>query len=107
MKQDKGYGIQGTGMSIEKVQGVLNPESRILDPASLERIRWRCRRGLLELDIVLERFIGQYATLDTQQKIIFDELLDLPDTRLWELLSGKETALNEDQRALIALINLA
>ncbi len=78
-----------------------------MDTVSLERIRWRCRRGLLELDIVLERFIGHYVNLNTQQKIIFDELLDLPDTRLWELISGKETALNEDQRALIALINLA
>lgn len=94
-------------MSDDERHRGLHPESSSLDPASLQRIRWRCRRGLLELDIVLSRFIGQYANLDSQQKIIFDELLDLPDTRLWELLSGKETALNEDQRALIALINLA
>lgn len=78
-----------------------------MDTVSLARIRWRCRRGLLELDIVLEHFIGRYANLDTQQKMIFDELLDLPDTRLWELISGKESALNDDQRELIALINLA
>jgi antitoxin CptB len=78
-----------------------------LDTVAIARMRWRCRRGLLELDIVLERFIGQYANLNTQQKILFDEFLDLPDTRLWEIISGKEAALNEDQRALIALINLA
>ena len=78
-----------------------------MDTVSLARIRWRCRRGLLELDIVLERFIGRYANLDTQQKLIFDELLDLPDIRLWELISGKESASNDDQRELIALISLA
>ena len=78
-----------------------------MDTVSLARIRWRCRRGLLELDIVLERFIGRYANLDTQQKLIFDELLDLPDIRLWELISGKESASNDGQRELIALINLA
>lgn len=94
-------------MSNKELHRVSHPQSSILDPVSMERIRWRCRRGLLELDIVLERFIGQYASLNTQQKIIFDELLDLPDTRLWDLLSGKESALNDDQHALIALINLA
>ena len=78
-----------------------------MDTVSLARIRWRCRRGLLELDIVLERFVGRYANLDTQQKMIFDELLDLPDTRLWELIGGKESASNDGQRELIALINLA
>ena len=94
-------------MSNKELHRVSHPQSSILDPVSMERIRWRCRRGLLELDIVLERFIGQYASLNTQQKIIFDELLDLPDTGLWDLLSGKESALNDDQHALIALINLA
>lgn len=76
-----------------------------LDPASLERIRWRCRRGLLELDIVLGRFIEHYARLDTQQKVVFDSLLDLPDTGLWDMISGKLPALNEDQRELLVLIN--
>ena len=78
-----------------------------LDPVSLERIRWRCRRGLLELDIVLGCFIEHYASLDTQQQAVFDSLLDLPDTSLWDMISGKLPALDEDQRALLLLINKA
>ena len=78
-----------------------------LDPASLARIRWRCRRGLLELDIVLGRFIEQYARLDPQQRLVFDALLDLPDTSLWDMISGKLPALNEEQRELVELINMA
>jgi succinate dehydrogenase flavin-adding protein (antitoxin of CptAB toxin-antitoxin module) len=46
----------------------------------LERVRWRCRRGLLELDIVLGRFVEQhYAGLNELQQVAFDVLLDMPD----------------------------
>jgi len=78
-----------------------------LDPAAMARLRWRCRRGLLELDIVLGRFIEQYAGLDAQQKTVFESLLDLPDTSLWDMISGKLPALNEDQRALLLQIDAA
>jgi antitoxin CptB len=57
----------------------------------LERVRWRCRRGLLELDIVLGRFIEQrYPLMNEEQRVVFDELLDLPDTELWDLVTGKK-----------------
>lgn len=60
-----------------------------IDPVMLERVRWRCRRGLLELDIVLARFVEQrYAGLDEAQRRAFDELLDLPDTELWDQVCG-------------------
>ena len=56
----------------------------------LERVRWRCRRGLLELDIVLGRFIEKhYAGLDEAQQIAFDVLLDMPDTELWDMIVGE------------------
>ena len=70
---------------------LLNPQSPILDPVFLQRVRWRCRRGLLELDIVLGRFIEQrYQTLSHEQRAVFDELLDLPDTELWALISTQK-----------------
>lgn len=78
-----------------------------MDTAAIERMRWRCRRGLLELDIVLGRFIEHYASLNAQQQVVFDELLNLPDTKLWDMISGKEPALHEEQRALLVLINSA
>jgi antitoxin CptB len=78
-----------------------------IDQAAMSRIRWRCRRGLLELDIVLGRFIEQYAKLNAQQKIVFDDLLDMPDTKLWDMISGKIDAEQEEQRALLILINNA
>ncbi len=55
-----------------------------------ERLRWRCRRGLLELDIVLERFVERrYADLDAAQRSAFDALLDMPDTALWDMITGR------------------
>lgn len=73
----------------------------------LQRVRWRCRRGLLELDIVLGRFIQQYPGLSTQQKLAFDGLLDMPDNELWDMISGKKSVLQEDQRALMEMISAA
>ncbi len=77
------------------------------DSASFERLRWRCRRGLLELDIVLGRFIEHYAGLDARQQAAFDSLLDMPDTQLWDMIGGKAPAAHEEHREIIALINLA
>ncbi len=75
-----------------------NPQSTILNPVFMERVRWRCRRGLLELDIVLGRFIEQrYPSMDHEQRVIFDELLDMPDTELWDVITGKK----EDRKSVV------
>jgi succinate dehydrogenase flavin-adding protein (antitoxin of CptAB toxin-antitoxin module) len=65
-------------------------------------MRWRYRRGLLELDIVLGRFIEQrYPQLDQVQCTAFDELLDLPDTVLWDLVTGKMEPTHARQRTVL------
>lgn len=63
-----------------------------LPPTGLElsRLRWRCRRGLLELDLLLERFVAQsYARLSAAERVAFDVLLDLPDDELWQMITGR------------------
>ena len=63
----------------------------------LERARWRCRRGLLELDIVLQRFMdAYYVKLDEAELRQFEILLDLPDNDLWDMIAVKKEA--EDMR---------
>ena len=70
---------------------------------NLERMRWRSRRGLLELDIVLGRFIdGEYVRLDEAGQRAFEELLDMPDNTLWDMIAGSaergaQQALTEHQ----------
>ena len=49
-----------------------------------ERLRWKCRRGLLELDLVLQRYLER-----NPQDAELSELLDLPDNDLWDIVSGR------------------
>ena len=58
--------------------------------AEFDRIRWRCRRGLLELDLVLKDFLERcFDGLDQDQRQMFDELLDQPDNDLLDLALGR------------------
>jgi antitoxin CptB len=49
-----------------------------------DRLKWKCRRGLLELDIVLERYL-QKNPVDPE----LSALLDLTDNDLWDIVSGR------------------
>ena len=62
-------------------------------PRRLARIRWRCRRGLLENDLILTRFLdAKGATLTEEQIAMLNKLLALPDNELWDLIAGRTEA---------------
>jgi antitoxin CptB len=62
--------------------------------AESRRLAWRCRRGMLELDIVLQRFVAQYFDgLSTAELSAFDAMLELPDNDFWTLLSSENAVL--------------
>lgn len=76
-----------------------------VDAAELRRLRWRCRRGLLENELVLERFLDAYgAGLEGERLQAFKTLLDYSDNDLWDLVSGRaecgDPALGEVVRML-------
>jgi len=55
-----------------------------------DRMRWRCRRGLLELDLVLSRFLeSQFEHLTSDQRGALTRLLDLPDNDLLDMVMGR------------------
>lgn len=59
------------------------------DGHRLDRLRWRCRRGTKELDVLLERFArGRLGRLAPQELDAFERLLELPDDLLLACLSG-------------------
>ena len=74
----------------------------------LERARWRCRRGLLELDIVLQRFMDKYYTqlseIELQQ---FATLLDLPDNDLWDMITTRKEPGDASLRPVLRLLQTA
>jgi antitoxin CptB len=52
-------------------------------------LKWRCRRGMLELDILLNSYLDKnYSTMSQQQGDLFGEVLDYPDQVLFDLLLG-------------------
>jgi antitoxin CptB len=58
-----------------------------LDSVALNRLRWRCRRGLLENDILIERFFSRHGSCITpRQADGLQALMDLPDNDLLDLL---------------------
>ena len=59
----------------------------------LERLRWRCRRGMRELDVLLMGFLDRrYASLGDEAQQAFESLLSLPDPDILDLLSGRARA---------------
>ena len=63
----------------------------MLEQDRLNRIRWRSRRGMLENDLVLTRFLdGRGPSLTEDEVAMLDRLLDLSDNDLWDLLSGRQ-----------------
>jgi antitoxin CptB len=54
------------------------------------RLRWRCRRGLLENDLVLERFLNIHGRdLSMPEVAALNELLALDDNSLWDIIAGR------------------
>jgi antitoxin CptB len=54
------------------------------------RLRWRARRGLLENDLIIERFLRRRGDdLDTVEAVALAQLLELPDNDLLDLLLAR------------------
>jgi succinate dehydrogenase flavin-adding protein (antitoxin of CptAB toxin-antitoxin module) len=61
-----------------------------MGPEELNRLRWQCRRGLLELDLVLERFLEKHGEqLQGERMNSFRALLTLADKDILDLISAR------------------
>jgi antitoxin CptB len=72
-----------------------------IDPVRLRRIRWRCRRGMLENDLVLARFLDG-ARLTEDDVANLDALLHMNDNALWDLIAGRTEADDAGLAAFVA-----
>jgi antitoxin CptB len=69
------------------------------------RLLWRCRRGLRELDLILQKFLAQhYGDLSLKDKQLFDEFLDHSDDDLLSWLIGRSQPSNTAMARLVAQI---
>ena len=61
-----------------------------IDPTELNRLKWRCKRGLLENDLFIERFFTEQGSgLTTRHVAGLQPLMDLPDNDLLDLLLAR------------------
>ena len=71
----------------------------------LARIRWACRRGMLELDMILLPFFDDvYPTLEQQYKQWFQKLLECTDPEIFAWLMGHEVPEEEELKAIVTRI---
>ena len=78
------------------------------DGRRLGRLRWRCRRGLLENDLILARFLDARGEAITEDEVAaLDRLLDLTDNELWDLMSGRTEPADASLRPLVASLRAA
>jgi antitoxin CptB len=77
----------------------------MLNEVELSRLRWRCRRGFLENDLVLERLLnarGNNFTDDEHTQL--KALLELDDNDLWDIIAGRKDDYPPDTGPMVATL---
>ena len=68
----------------------------LLDERALSKLKWRCRRGLLENDLLIERFFSRHESgLTVSQAQGLHALMALSDNDLLDLLLGRQALADE------------
>jgi antitoxin CptB len=77
----------------------------MLDARDKARFEWHCRRGMLELDLILQQFLTKgLDKLSVQEIKDFDLLLTATDPELYSWLMGYEEPQDEELKAIVAII---
>ena len=72
---------------------------------SKAKLKWACRRGMLELDVLFEPFVDEaYDALNDEQKFVFQRLLACEDPELFAWFMGHEHCEDEELRAMVSII---
>jgi len=73
--------------------------------AERNRLRWRCRRGMRELDVLLERYLAErWSAADAARRDAFERLLELPDPDLADLCLRRAPAPDPTLAGIVAEI---
>jgi antitoxin CptB len=76
----------------------VEPFDTLLDERALSKLKWRCRRGLLENDIFIDRFFKRFeSTLTVMQAQGLSALMDLSDNDLLDLHLARKSLAQVDE----------
>jgi antitoxin CptB len=74
----------------------------VSDEAELRRLRWRCRRGMRELDQLMLRYLdGRWPSASDAERGVFLRLLDTEDDKLWRWFMGRETPQDAELETIV------
>jgi len=77
----------------------------VSEDAELRRLRWRCRRGMRELDQLMLRYLdGRWPAADESERALFLQLMDTEDDKLWRWFMGYEQCPDAELAALVERI---
>ena len=80
-------------------------DSALSTEPPLGRLRWDCRRGMLELDIILARFMEYHFERLTPQEVeVFKGLLAYSDPDLWELIQDRGTCGDDKIKSVLQML---
>ncbi len=69
------------------------------------RIRWACRRGMLELDVLFMPFVDEaFDSLSVQQQAVLQSLLEADDPDLFAWFMGHQECKDEQLNSMVQLI---
>lgn len=73
--------------------------------SELSRLRWLCRRGMKELDVIMSGYLERhYESASTADQDKFRVLLEMPDPDLYDLLLGRSEATDPELRQIIDVL---
>jgi antitoxin CptB len=78
------------------------------DTQRVYTLRWRCRRGMKELDVLLTRYLDRdYYNVPQPQRQAFETLLDMADPDILDYILGRKTPENRELALVIARLSVA
>jgi antitoxin CptB len=77
----------------------------VSDDIELKRLRWRCRRGMRELDRLFDRYLDtRWAAASEQERGVFLRLVETEDDKLWRWFMGHEACPDAELAPLVERI---
>ncbi len=78
-----------------------------MSEAEVKRLRWRCRRGMRELDLLLDRWLSRHAAAGSDAELrVFAEFLDSTDMDLYDWITGRAVPSEKDFATIVNELTL-
>ncbi len=91
--------------SVSFVRYKITKRFTMLDVKEKAKLAWHCRRGMLELDLILQRFLEQKVDhLSIQELAAFNSLLSCTDPELFAWLMGHDDPQDKELKEIVTII---